>query len=581
MKAENYQSDIHDSNYLKIYQNKILDASTLIAVEGKEKMTLNGNWHYQIDEYDSALRAKWPLNYDKDPTLPFDFTPDIGEIIKVPRVWNTEKKELKYYEGSLIYIKHFDIEERLLDKEHYFLHFEGAGYRTNLFLNGNYIGMHYGLSTPFSVEVTEEIKKKDNLLIAVVNAERTHQSIPEKNFDWVNYGGIYRDVFLIATGREVIKNVSVEHKEKKVVIKGTLLHGYRGKLDISSPMFKDSIEVNGRSFIYEKECSPTLWSPDNPKLYEIKIKKANTLLWRDKIGLREIKCDKNNILLNGKEIKIKGISLHEESDKRGKSVTLGEIKKAIVDAKELGCNTLRLTHYPHSREVSKLADRLGILLWEEIPVYWAIDFESNKAYEDAVNQLRELISRDISRASVIFWSVGNENADTDSRLKFMSHLAKEAKKIDPSRLVTAACLVNLVHEKVQDRLMDYLDVVSMNEYCGYYDHDMDKLRRILSNTTLDKPLVISEFGCGAKLGLHATPSTLFSEEKQEDFYSKQFAILKKFKWIAGTIIWILYDFRSPRRKNREQNGYNSKGLISSDRKRKKLSYETVKKYYED
>lgn len=581
MKAENYQSDIHESDYLKIYQNKILDSKNLISIEGKEKQSLNGMWSYQIDEYDSALRAKWPLSYDKDPTLPFDFTPEIGEEIKVPAVWNTEKKELRYYEGTLIYIKHFDIDTALLGKERYYLHFEGAGYRTNLFLNGSYIGMHYGLSTPFSVDVSEEIKEKDNLLIAVVSAERTHQSIPEKNFDWVNYGGIYRDVFLIGTEKNAIKRVSVQYDDKKITIKGEFLSPYKGTLEISSPLFKDSIDVNGKNFVYIRECSPILWSLENPKLYEIKIKKGNQLLWKDQVGFRTIKCNKSDILLNGKKIRIKGISLHEESDKHGKAVSQAEIKNALIDAKELGCNLVRLTHYPHSREVARIADKLGILLWEEIPVYWAIDFDSSKAYADAENQLSELIIRDISRASVIFWSVGNENADTDSRLTFMSKLAKHAKELDPTRFVTAACLVNNVHETVQDRLMEYLDVISMNEYCGYYDHDMDKLRRILSNTTLDKPFIISEFGAGAKAGYHKDASTLFTEEKQEDFYSKQLGIIKNSSLVTGTIIWILYDFRSPRRKNREQNGYNSKGLISSNRKTRKLAYNTIKKFYEE
>ena len=115
-----------------------------------------------------------------------------------------------------------------------------------------------------------------------------------------------------------------------------------------------------------------------------------------------LKITKANIEA-GKEIFLKGISCHEESVENGKALSIDEIRENLKIAKELGCNFVRLAHYPHSRETARLADELGMMLWEEIPVYWAIDFGNPETFADAQNQMTELILRDWRRASVIIW----------------------------------------------------------------------------------------------------------------------------------------------------------------------------------
>lgn len=120
------------------------------------------------------------------------------------------------------------------------------------------------------------------------------------------------------------------------------------------------------------------------------------------------------------------------------------------------------------RKPVQLADEIGLLLWEEVPVYWGIHFDSEDTYNDAENQLKELIIRDYNRASVIIWSVGNENADTDERLSFMGKLAECAHRLDHTRMVSAACLVNYEKNAIEDKLEQYLDIIGLNEYCGWY-----------------------------------------------------------------------------------------------------------------
>ena len=268
---------------------------------------------------------------------------------------------------------------------------------------------------------------------------------------------------------------------------------------------------------------------------------------KDRIGFREIKVDQGEILLNGKPIFLRGISSHEESVENGKALTDAERIENIQLAKELGCNFMRIAHYPHDERMAKLADEYGILLWEEIPVYWAIRFERKATYEDAENQLMELITRDWNRASVIIWSVGNENADTDERLNFMSKLARRAHKEDETRLVSAACLVDSEKNMIADRLIEYLDVIGINEYCGWYTPDFEKLPQLMANSSPQKPVVITEFGADALAGHHGTITDKGTEECQAYVYKLQIDTLRKISYIKGMTPWILYDFRCPRR----------------------------------
>lgn len=172
-------------------------------------------------------------------------------------------------------------------------------------------------------------------------------------------------------------------------------------------------------------------------------------------------------------------------------------------------------------------DELGLLLWEEIPVYWEVHFRSEDTYSDAENQLRELITRDFNRASVIIWSVGNENSDTDDRLKFMGSLAECARKIDPSRLVSAACLVNFEKNAIEDRLEQYLDIIGVNEYCGWYTADLRMLPELFRNSDPKKPVIITEFGADAYTGLRGTITDKGTEDCQAFVYEKQIENIRK------------------------------------------------------
>ncbi|MDR0556347.1 MAG: hypothetical protein LBG43_00530 [Treponema sp.] len=607
-KTENYNADIHNEDYRGQYQEILLDHRSLVNIAGRETESLNGKWHFCVDPYDTCRRAHWFKEVRRNDTgaeQPVDWDFDWWERAAVPGTWNLQKPELYWYENPAIYMRTF----RYVPKEtgeRAFLYFEGAAYEASVFLNGVFIGSHDGGSTPFTVDISGAVKT-DNRLIVVVDASRSPLRVPMDNTDWFNYGGIYRDVHLVRAPNVYIKDWFVRLEpdgtfskiRTDVTISGADGTGCERKAVLAIPGLGMEEEITVREgsghgvFAVNAEAL-SLWEPRNPTLYDVSIrllpedaKAGGDLiqdrgdLIQDRLGFREIKTRGQKILLNGKEVFLKGVSVHEDHVILGKTTTPEIIRETIRDLKEMNGNYLRLAHYPHDRCFARIADEEGILLWEEIPVYWAIAFGNRNAYRDAENQLAELIQRDRNRASVIIWSVGNENPDTDERLDFMSRLAKKARELDETRLVSAACLVNHAKLKIEDRLSEFLDVIGVNEYYGWYEPDFDKLSAILSNSSPDKPVVVTEFGGGARSGQRGSVNDLFSEDYQKALYIKQVETFKKYPFIAGLSPWILYDFRCPRRFNRYQEGYNRKGLIDADRKTKKLAFFVMQAFYKE
>jgi beta-glucuronidase len=596
-KTENYMQDIHNPGYEGEYQKLRLDHSGLINITGRETESLNGRWHFCVDPYDSCRRARWfkEIRYNENGAeLPVDWDFETWERIDVPGTWNVRKQELYWYENPAIYMRTFkyipkNIPERL------FLCFEGAAYETSVFLNGEFIGTHDGGSTPFTADVSGRVKTdRENRLIVVVDARRSPFRVPMDNTDWFNYGGLYRDVYMVRTPEVYIKDWfvrlvpdgSFSKIKADVYVAGG--EGGGGTVFLSIPELEITREITigqgrGSCVVSLSPEKLSLWSPETPKLYDVSLRLLSGGgggdQVRDRIGFREITSRGQEIFLNGRKIFLRGVSVHEDHYLLGKTTSAEIIRETIRDLKEMNGNYLRLAHYPHDRRFAQIASEEGVLLWEEIPVYWAIAFNNQNTYRDAENQLAELILRDRNRAGVIIWSVGNENADTDERLAFMSSLAKKAGALDETRLVSAACLVNTAKLRIEDRLSEFLDVIGINEYYGWYDPDFDKLSAMLSASDPDKPVIITEFGGGARSGQRGSAEDLFSEDYQENLYRKQVETFKKYPFIAGLSPWILYDFRCPRRFNRYQEGYNRKGLIDADRKTKKRAFFVMREFY--
>lgn len=555
----------------------------------RRRISLNGTWSYTPDQYRAGENRKYfsevPDSMVVPGKNPVDHDPHSRQRIKVPASWNMAVRELKYFETQLWYYRTF--RPPVLRKgQRAFLCFEGSYYRTHAYLNGQDLGQHLGGFTPFEFEITRQLKSGDNLLAVMVDASRDADRAPTTVTDWFTYGGLYRDVYievrpakhvtdffcqLDKRGRNFVGEVSATAGgSATVTIKGLGVEA-RVKVPSGSRPGKFKIPAPGKL---------VRWSCDRPKLYEVTCTFGDDER-SERIGFRTIEAKGGEFLLNGQPIRLKGISVHEDHATRGRSLTDADRTDVFREAEALGLNFLRLAHYPHSRRMAEMADRKGILLWEEIPVYWRIQWTNKATYDDAAGQLRELILRDRNRASVILWSVANETpSKAEGRTDFLASLARLAKRLDATRLTTAAQFQDREGDKlvINDPLAKHLDVLGVNQYGGWYGHfeGVDAMADFDNVHYPDKPVVVSEFGAGAKAGHHGRHK--FSEEYQAKVYRRQLAAMSRSRGIRGLTPWILMDFRSPMRENRLQQGFNRKGLVADDRKTRKQAFAVYAKF---
>lgn len=582
--VKKYLSDIHLEEYASQYEEKKSTFYDMVFESGREKISLNGKWNYAVDQYDTCLRQKWFLERYTDQkgfTLPVDFSFDEWEEMELPVCWNVFAPEYLLYEGTMVFTRRFKCDTA--GGGRFILRIGAASMLCRVFVNGEYAGMHRGASTPMFFDITVFLKDDNRIVICVDDTRRPDQ-VPTENTDWFNYGGIFRDIEIIHLPDTFIKSFGISLVPDgcfdKIAVRVKLSSDDNGAavLKIDGLGIDENIEIKNGEAEVILNAKPHLWSPEDPFLYDVSLEYGKDHV-TDRVGFREVKVNGREILLNGKGIFLKGISMHEESVQNGRALTDDERRENILIAKELGCNFIRAAHYPHHERLARTADELGIMLWEEIPVYWAIRFDREETFEDAHNQLAELIERDFNRASVIIWSVGNENADTDSRLSFMKRLAEHAHSVDKTRLVSAACLVDEAENKIADRLADSLDIIGVNEYCGWYSPDFERLPALMKNSSPDKPVIITEFGADAMRGNTGDPKRKGTEEYQAGVYEKQLEVLTKIDYIKGISPWILYDFRCPRRTASIQKYYNRKGLLDETKTYRKPAFYVLQKYY--
>jgi beta-glucuronidase len=480
---------LHDEAYAAPFSEGRVGWREMLSVAGRTIESLDGAWNFVLDLHDEGLRQRW-FEDAPDPiggwTTPRDYDDGGWQTTTVPSCWNMMRPEWTYFEGGAWYTRQLDFAP---DKagERVFLRIGAAQYEARVFLNGVFLGSHRGGSTPFFIELTGRLATGANRLQINVDNRRRPERVPMNHTDWFNYGGIYREVGLVRVPAVFIRDFGVAlvpgSAGKRIAVDVTLSEPGSGtaRLTIEGLAGDIAVPVSGGIGRLDFEAAPELWSPDSPRLYAVSLTFGEDRL-SDRIGFREIRVEGQRILLNGEDIFLRGVCVHEDDRELGKVSTEQDIRRRFADARALNANFLRLSHYPHHELAATIADEVGLLLWQEVPVYWAIDFANPDTFADADNQLREMIRRDRNRASVIIWGVGNENADTDVRLAFMSGLAASCREMDPTRLVSAACLINREHFRIEDRLSDALDIIGLNEYFGWYEPSLDGLKRLECKT---------------------------------------------------------------------------------------------------
>jgi len=571
----------------------------------RERTDLSGTWRFIVDTVERGLRDQYPrYTIPKDekqqpggPIVEYDW--DSAPEITVPGDWNTQTNQrLFWYEGLGWYRRHFSA-PAAAPGQRIFLYFEAANYRSHVYLNGEPLGVHEGGFTPFAFEVTGKLRA-DNSLVVGVNSRRQQGNVPGSDPDWFTYGGITRPVWLVTTPETYIQHYSAALR----TVNGADVIAATAQLDgprragtpvtwrIPALNLTATVETNAEGVAtlqFPLPANLQRWSPENPALYEVEVTTAQDRIG-DRIGFRTIATRGHEIILNGQSIYLRGISLHEErlgdhEDDGGRKLDWDDARRLLLEAKALGCNFVRLAHYPHTEKMTRLCDELGLLVWSEIPVYQEdITYDDPHSLSVARAMQAANIGRDQNRASVIVWSVANETPLTDARLAFLKVLIADARRLDDTRLISAALNRSVTSTEreivIDDPLGAHLDLLAYNTYIGWYGNlSPADITTLVWRNAYDKPMIFSEFGADAKIGIRGAKETRWTEEYQHWLYQQTIANAESIPWLRGMSPWILKDFRSPRRYRGDyQNYWNRKGLISETGQRK-LAWQVLHDFY--
>ena len=621
-------------------------------IDSRRITSLNGEWSYIVDPMNNGLPESsffggFPKNKTQKTGMELiEYNFETAAKIQIPGAWNAIDKKLFFYRGPVWLYKKFNYQRKKEAITH--LYIEGSNFTTKIFINGSIVGEFEGGYVPFNFEISKYLKDGENILLVQTDNTLNKSSVPTQKTDWWPWGGIVGDVYILETPKKFIQNAYLQLNPEKFsealfnVEMNQKLSGQRIVLEIPELQFKDEFITNATGFIRESiKITPQLWSPDDPKLYKVIISTDQEII-SDEIGFRSIKVKGQNIYLNNSEIQFKGISMHSEPiGIPGPAFSKEHFQDLLLTAKDLNINFIRAAHYPYTRHLAKVADRLGLMLWEEVPVYWNIDWDNSETLNIATNQITRLVQRDKNRASVVVWSVANETPLSSSRMKFLNTLLSEIEAIDSTRLTTAALLSGSEEQfkalvlvlalkgfnsqwvnpkekaifqfildqanipidselnfsiSIDDPLGESVDLISYNEYFGWYYVTFFTDQMMISEGTLrklmfeimpsikissvfNKPIHISEFGAGAKYGNHS--NKIWSEGYQAKLYKHQLEMLSNNPQIKGISPWVFKDFRAMLRPLPGiQDFYNRKGLIDENGN-KKEAFAVLADFYEN
>ncbi len=526
-----------------------------------------------------------------------------GETVIVPSVWNTELGHLMY-EGLVWYEKKFDTAGGTI-----LLEFESVMTKATIWLDGAKIGEHYGAFTQFEF-IVNDVSCGEHTLVVLADSRFDKNSFPQRYTDWFNYGGIARDVFahelrgICILTNHIVYELSSDLKATNVCAELELYNADKNPVSSNIivsvgdfTIFNDKISLNG----YEKKTIKTpfmklenieIWDTSSPKLYTVKAS-TDTDDLIDKVGFRKVEVKGNDILLNGKSIELLGVNRHDEHPEFGFAFPAQLMKKDLDLICDLGCNTIRGSHYPNSRIFMDMLDERGILFWCEIPM-WGCGFseeslKNETLMERGFNMHKEMVKYYYNYPSIIIWGMHNEIPTYSPNTHPISEKwSKFLRENGGNRLIThASC------HPLKDNDMDFDDIICINMYHGWYRYggyngnlaDWDKMieqfaERRAEKGWENKPVIISEYGAGALAGFHSHFDTVrWSEEYQRDLLEYTLELFHKTDYIKGTYIWQFCNIRtSPSTDLNRVRYFNNKGILDEYRN-PKSAYFKVKELY--
>lgn len=546
-----------------------------------------------------------------------DFNDSSWENVTIPHTWNAKDPfddDLTYIRGIGWYRKIINLNVVDTTKKTT-LHFDGAFQVADVYLNGAFVGRHKGGYTAFAFDVSKYLKVGQNCIAVKVNNAQD-QFIPPLSIGYAGYGGIYRPIkwivknnihftsdkfassgIKINTPAVSTKNASVNieanvSNESGKVEKATLFHQiFDVKHQLVKTLTKDFTIAVGKSVIINLETNienPELWSPETPNLYTIEssIKLDGQIIDETKnpLGLRWFSFNPNEgFTLNGKKYTLNGTNRHQDKEGKGDALSTQDHRHDFKMIKNMGCNFVRLAHYPQSQDVLNLADSLGLLIWEETPLvnYMNIDPEF---LANSEHMIKEMIHQNYNHPSVIIWGSMNEIllwSSTGERIQnhenekdYVQQVQQYAVKLDsvvrnqdPSRYNVIA--MHMSNEYDEYHIADIPKISAFNVYSGWYGGKLEEFGASLKKRHQEHPkeiVFISEYGAGgdSRINTSAPVRLDFSGQYQRMFLESYIRQTREMPWLAGTAIWNQFDFSQPNTGGTIPN-LNQKGLVNWNR----------------
>ena len=583
--------------------------------KSRQYVDLGGEWRVHFDPYASHDLTLMRRTEDvlrkltKDGFHLLVYDDSNWEVMQIPSPFNLIGSRYEHYQGVVWYRRFFRVPQSSKGK-FVKLVFQGVNYFTDVWVNEFYVGYHEGGFTPFVFDISSYLNYSgDNLIVVRVDNIPWGISktiVPYAVCDWKNYGGIYREVYLEIAELTHIDRVDVVPKrldervdlEVRVVVSNHDTVTHRASLTLEvygsfitaeniiavSPVeivdlnrqvlpttLIGEVKVASRGFFVIKTILRDLdicrWSPDNPTLYVAKVVLyVEGFFVEDfyvQFGVRDVKVNAVNLLLNGEPVFLKGLARHEEYPDTGRTVTVEKIYRDLRLIEEMGANWIRTSHYPNHPYTYILTDRLGFLVWEEIPVYWFDDegFSIQIIRGIAHQMLLEMVFRDYNRASIIIWGLANECSGYRWRIKFLNELVQLVEKVDPSRLVAQATIWNPYDDSWEK---SGCDLIAVNEYFGvFYGSLSDLSQRLddLHDRFPNVPILITEFGLWSD----------GNEKRQAEYFRRSWDILSSKPYIAGVCWWTAFDYYG--------RVFNTFGVLDWSRSHRKLVFFQIQKAY--
>ncbi len=560
----------------------------------RQHFDLSGFWEIRFDPEQVGDSAGWHSGFVG------------GKPVAVPASWNDQFENMRDYLGFAWYQTRFNAPWRI-GSQKLILRFGSVNYLADVWLNDTRLGSHEGGHLPFEFDVTSLLRSEDNLLVVRVDGSLAPDRVPPGNvpvsmtdrfadisypdgsFDFFPYCGIHRPVLLYAVAPEaisdltVVTNITGETGLVQVKIQREAAAPASARLTLrghGDPVSAE-LEIAAHAETTLRVPRAALWSLESPNLYDLIVELEDKGQVFDRyvlpIGIRTVRIEGDQLLLNGQPVYLKGFGRHEDFPVVGRGVLPALIVKDYALMTWIGANSFRTTHYPYSEQIMDLADRLGFLVIDETPAVGL--FFAEEGLERRLGlcrqYLNELIARDKNHPSVIAWSLANEpHSHRPAAEPFFRNLYDLAKSLDTTRPVTVVTVVGLA-----EAAFEFVDFMCLNRYYAWYsdpgqlDFGCERLSAELDalHERFHKPIVLSEFGADTVPGCHAEPPEMFSEEFQAEMLTRYIDVLRSKPFVIGEQVWNMCDFKTGQ-SIRRVGGLNLKGVFTRDRRPKMAAH---------